>query len=320
MSCGCSYSSASIGGARDYNKKKAGKKIKAREIKLDCNIAQVKVRFRARWLVSIAVLCLFSMLLSLGFWQLARLEWKNNLLAQIEARAELKAVDYLSEKSRFGANDAFTRVRLVGILDFANEQFLLRRHVDGRPGWHVLTPLLLGEGAGVLFVNRGWLSFEQQEMEVGSDKIYQGINERINEEEEVALEGLLHFPGKAPRWLMPDDQPEKKLWYREDLPAMASSLANAVPKYSNGVSKIETRWLVIAAKNSEQSNNDELPEGGQWVKSIRNAHASYAATWFLLSLSLLVVFFVANTELSQEKASGKSKVGKSKVGKSKTRL
>ena len=305
MSCGCSYSSASIGGARDKNKKRAGKKIKAREIKLDCNIAQVKVRFRARWLVSIAVLSLFSMLLSLGFWQLARLEWKNNLLAQIEARAELKAVDYLGEKSRFSANDAFTRVRLVGKFDFANEQFLLRRHVDGRPGWHVLTPMMLGEGAGVLFVNRGWLSFEQQELEVGSDKIKEG--------EEVALEGLLHFPSKAPRWLMPDDQPEKKLWYREDLPAMASSLAKAVPNYSNGVSKIETRWLVIAEKNSEQNDGvpegvpQGVPEGGQWTKSIRNAHASYAATWFLLSLSLLAVFFVANTEFSQEKASGKSK-------------
>ncbi len=276
------------------------------------------MRFRARWLVSIAVLCLFAILLILGFWQLARLEWKNKLLAQLEARAELKAVDYISQKNKFGANDAFTRVRLVGKFDFANQQLLLRRHVDGRPGWHVLTPLILNEQAGVLLVNRGWISFEQQDSAVEFEKTNKG---------EAVVEGLLHMPRRAPRWLMPSDQPEKKLWYREDLQAIAESIASGSANYSSGgaventSTKIETRWVVIADKNpdenlqgeSPQESQQESPQARQWKKSVRNAHASYAATWFLLSLSLLVIFLIANTEISQQKSDSKSKVLKNKT-------
>ncbi len=275
-------------------------------MKIEYSIAKLRLRFRARWFVSLAVLCLFCILLSLGFWQLARLEWKNEILAQIEARAELKAVDYVAQRSNFGEKDAFTRVRLVGKFDFANEQFLLRRHVDGRPGWHVFTPMILTDGAGVVLVNRGWVSFEQRDRETRAEK----INQR-----EAVVEGLLHLPSRAPQWLMPDNQPEKNLWYREDLPAMASSIANGSSEYSNGdaatnneSTRIETRWTIIADENPW----GEFPQGRQWAKSIRNAHASYAATWFLLSLSLLAVFLVANTEILQQKSGSKSKIVKNK--------
>jgi surfeit locus 1 family protein len=52
---------------------------------------------------------------------------------------------------------AFQRLKVTGRFDDAH-QFLLENIVlNARPGYYVITPMLLGDGEPVLLVNRGWL-------------------------------------------------------------------------------------------------------------------------------------------------------------------
>ena len=54
---------------------------------------------------------------------------------------------------------AFRQVSATGRYDAAEETVLYGRPLDGRPGNHVLTPLILDDGSAVI-VDRGWVPFE----------------------------------------------------------------------------------------------------------------------------------------------------------------
>ena len=242
-------------------------------------------RFCARTFIFASVLLFFLLLLSLGFWQVSRLSWKQDLQELRESRSELPAIDYTSGGIAFVSGDAFTRVRVSGRYDFLSEQFLLRRHVDGRPGWHVITPFILS-GGGAVLVNRGWVDFDHRARDSRPESVEEG---------DVFIEGLLRFPKLRGGWLLPEDSAAERSWYREDLAAMARAIVATGFVDGDVDGDVETGWLIVADTNTW----GDFPQGRQWSSSLRNAHASYALTWFLLGLCLLGVFFSANTEIEK---------------------
>jgi surfeit locus 1 family protein len=98
----------------------------------------------------------------LGLWQLDRLAERRARNAVVESRlgeapllldaAVLRdALDEEPEALRF------RRVRMVGRFDYGRELVVIGRMDNGRPGIHVVTPLVVNDGAAVL-VERGWLA------------------------------------------------------------------------------------------------------------------------------------------------------------------
>lgn len=96
---------------------------------------------------------------ALGIWQLQRAEEKAVFLERIEQAREaspreigsVTEVDRLAEDSR---EPVYVRARLAGRY-LHERQFLLDNQIaEGRAGFEVLTPLVI-EG-GVVIVNRGW--------------------------------------------------------------------------------------------------------------------------------------------------------------------
>jgi surfeit locus 1 family protein len=120
--------------------------------------------FRPAWLLShFAVLLLVVTLISLGLWQLRRLDEKQTLNATIESRAEESAVDVtglIAATAEFGEGDdiEFRAVTATGVYQPDDEVLIHNRTLDGAPGRWVLTPLLLEDGTAVV-VNRGWIPF-----------------------------------------------------------------------------------------------------------------------------------------------------------------
>jgi surfeit locus 1 family protein len=94
----------------------------------------------------------------LGFWQLDRRAERRALNATLDARLALPPLAFDSGTTLLGMvpdSLRFRRARAAGRLDFSGQVIEIARSFQGAPGVHVLTPLRLADGVGVL-VDRGW--------------------------------------------------------------------------------------------------------------------------------------------------------------------
>ena len=114
-----------------------------------------------RWsrpVILLAALLMMGVTGRAGFWQLDRARQKLALQAQIEQQALAPVLDS-AELARSPAELAAQmqrRVRLRGSWLAEHTVFLDNRQMRDRPGFYVITPLLLAGGDAVL-VQRGWV-------------------------------------------------------------------------------------------------------------------------------------------------------------------
>jgi surfeit locus 1 family protein len=97
----------------------------------------------------------------LGLWQLDRLEERRATNTSIErglAEPPADLATLLAETDDPGSL-AYRRVTVTGTYDAGSELVLYGRALDGSPGDHVLTPLVMADRASVL-VDRGWIPYE----------------------------------------------------------------------------------------------------------------------------------------------------------------
>jgi surfeit locus 1 family protein len=94
----------------------------------------------------------------LGLWQLDRAAQKTALHEAMHSRAALPALQpgQLARTPAQLDEQVHRRVRLEGRWLSERSIYLDNRQMFGRPGFYVVTPLLLAEGDAVL-VQRGWL-------------------------------------------------------------------------------------------------------------------------------------------------------------------
>lgn len=99
-----------------------------------------------------------ALFVRLGVWQLDRREARRARNALLEARLAEPPLLMTTGASLVRAEPdslRFRRVRAMGRFDFAHQAVEPGRSFQGAPGAHVLTPLILDDGVGVL-VDRGW--------------------------------------------------------------------------------------------------------------------------------------------------------------------
>jgi surfeit locus 1 family protein len=110
------------------------------------------------WLVTLATLLGMAVTAALGRWQLGRAAEKQTLHAAIESRAREPALDARSASAlEAQAAQLHRRVEARGQWVSAHTVFLDNRQMNGRPGFFVVTPLLIEQGGGVILVQRGWV-------------------------------------------------------------------------------------------------------------------------------------------------------------------
>ena len=98
---------------------------------------------------TVGALFMFAFLAALGTWQMQRLHWKNALLAQIESNREAKpvAVERILQDNPRLETLEYRRVWAKGRYRHELEMYFYAIN-EGRPGWHVYTPLEIAGGAG----------------------------------------------------------------------------------------------------------------------------------------------------------------------------
>lgn len=118
-------------------------------------LAGVSPLLRPRWILAhVVVLAVAWSFVSLGLWQLRRLEEQDAANARIAARLAEPVGDASTAFDTVAGDHR--RARIVGTYDVANETILSSRSYRGISGHHVLTPLRTPDGRAIL-VDRGWV-------------------------------------------------------------------------------------------------------------------------------------------------------------------
>ena len=230
--------------------------------------------FTPRWLLTtLLVLLAAAVMVRLGIWQIDRLEQRRARNAQYERVMALPALDLNQPLSPVDLSAAVYRDAVAtGQYDFAAEVILRNQVWDDRPGYHLLTPLLIeGTGQAVL-VDRGWIPLADGSPE--SRAAY-------------AETGLVSVRGR----LMPQ-QRETKIGGAVD------------PALADGQSRLDAWNWINLERISQQVTQPLLPlyllaapdpagpTGTQRslteVDLDEGPHMGYAAQWFIFALILIV--------------------------------
>jgi len=213
-----------------------------------------------------------AFLVGLGVWQLQRLEWKNGIIAQIEARTKAPPISLAKAvaRARVGEDVSYLRVQVEGRFDNAKERYFYTI-LDGKIGWHVIAPLTTPEGEMVL-VDRGFVP----------DKLKDPATRPQGElEGPVTITGLARQPEAQGRFI-PDNEPGHNRWFWRDLGGLSASMFGASPP--------PIAPFLLEAEASDIPGG--WPLAGQTRLDIPNDHLQYAITWFALAFCLLVIYVV----------------------------
>lgn len=220
--------------------------------------------------LTVCALAAFALLVALGTWQVQRLHWKEDLIAERGAALAAPPID-VPATAEAARNLEFHRVRASGV--FLHERELTVHGIErqrGTAGYLVVTPLRLENGRVVL-VERGWVPIDQRDPAARPDG---------NPKGPVTVEALVRLapPGK-PGWFIPENDAARHEWFYIDLAAMAGAagIPEALPFYLEA---------------GPAPNPGGLPVGGQAATDLPNDHLQYALTWYALAAALAVIYLI----------------------------
>ena len=206
-----------------------------------------------KFLFSVFVYFIILTLLSLGFWQIYRLNWKLELIEQIENSLKTDPVELSNIEKK-----NYLRIKTSGDIDFDKQIYLYNLNDAGKPGFEVINPIKIGDEN--YLVNRGWIPFEKKDLP------------EINLVDQNQIVGTLMLQTR-PSTFKPENDIEKNYWFtlnREDILKFTGRNFSEYVIYLNGDYKIP-KPRVITAK-------------------ISNNHKKYAITWFSMAISILLIY------------------------------
>ena len=200
------------------------------------------------------------LLLSLGTWQVYRLQWKENILAQIAA-SEHGPVRLLGTDPPL-----YARVTATGHFRFdlaARYGIDVRDTLKGPMVGHFQIVPLEREDAPTLLVNRGWVP-ETPGVPVDNP---------------VGLVTVIGFvrPATPAGWFSPADDTRTRQFYSLDPAVISKTLgvAQALP------------FSLTALGPAKES---QFPVPASTLPQPPNNHLTYAITWYSLAIVLVVMF------------------------------
>lgn len=185
-------------------------------------------------------------LISLGVWQVQRLGWKQDVLAEIEARIAADPVPV--PETPDPGTDRYLPVQASGQLGETEVHVLVSRKQIGA-GYRIVTAL--ETGGRRLLLDRGFVPDEDRDAP--------------RPPHEVEVVGNLHWPDDRTS-ATPANDAAGNIWFARDIPAMAAELG--------------TEPVLIIARSDTGDGVEPLPVG---TEGIPNDHLNYAITWFSLA-------------------------------------
>ncbi|MES2214866.1 MAG: SURF1 family protein [Pseudomonadota bacterium] len=230
-------------------------------------------RFGFEFWPTITTIFMVTVLLSLGFWQLHRLEYKNAILEDIQTK--LDAAPSAFPPALGNLRDMqYKKYTLYGDFLYENNMFFYGGNPNNpsQHGYFVLTPFITNDGTRIL-VDRGWIF----PTDIGS------FLSKIPKYEPVQITAVLMIPS-APNDLTPKNDRNRNIWFSIDLESMSEFSGQKLAK--------GFYMSLVNGKNKEKEELLIKPSTKDFYVHIKNDHLLYAITWFSLAIALLGIFFV----------------------------
>ena len=208
---------------------------------------------RHKLLFSIFVFIFISTFVALGSWQLIRLNWKLELISQIENSLKNDPVDLSNHSLK-----NYLRIKTSGNLEFDKQIYLYNLNETGNPGFDVVTPIIIDKKNYLL--NRGWIPFNKKN------------TQEINVLDSNNIIGILKKQLKANRF-KPENDIQNNYWFtlnRKDI--------------FQYMGKNFSPFVIYL------DSNLDLPKVKTITAKISNNHKKYAITWFSLAFSILIFY------------------------------
>jgi len=223
---------------------------------------------------TLATLALLPLMIGLGMWQLDRAGQKQRLQAEYDRRQLEPAMQLLSVLEPPEAL-RFRRVAARGRYEPEHQILIDNRVHQGQAGYHVLTPLRLGDGSVRVLVNRGWVP-------LGQDRAVLPVFETPRESVEVTGLAVVpqtrgfHLGGAKP----PGDgwQP---VWQYLDLDVFRNSVAFPLQP-------------VVILLDPDSASGGFVRHWARLDAGIAT-HQGYAFQWFMLAVTLAGIYILLNT-------------------------
>jgi len=197
----------------------------------------------------------------LGVWQLYRLNWKNDLIDNIN--------NSNNAPKNFDNNEQYEELITVSLsndFDFIeNLIFLESKTQQGRVGYHAVLPLTYNDNFFSV-INLGWVSDKDPE------KIKNILEEIKNQDSFYAY--TRHLVDKR-QFFVPENQLDDNVWF--------SILKSDLERHYK--SNFNSRYYFVLFDPRIKPDINPLA-------FLRNNHLNYSITWFLLSLSSVIMLLI----------------------------
>jgi len=218
-----------------------------------------------RWIVAhVVVVAIAALFVSLGFWQLRRLDERRAFNALVEQRLAAPQEPLARVLGQPPDDLAYRRVSVTGSYLPSEEVLLSPRSRNGMPGHDVLTPLVTDTGTAVL-VDRGWVPFELSTPPVAGAAPPAG---------QVTVTGFL-LPGRPTTRFGPVNADRLEFVGEADVARLAHQVSEP----------LAPAYLVLAEQTPAQP---DLPRPSLPPVLDEGSHLAYAGQWFLFALVGLV--------------------------------
>ena len=187
------------------------------------------------------------LLMSLGLWQIQRLNWKENILQDIESEISGTPKPLPQELER--TENRYMPVVVNGSF-LPSELHVLVSIKRVGAGYRIIAPFRTSDGRRIM-VDRGFVPVTDKDAErqIGTAQIT----------------GHLHWPDEIDRFT-PDTDYANNIWFARDVDTMAGEL--------------KTLPILLIAGSSTDKGITSLPVN---IDNIPNNHLEYAMTWFSLA-------------------------------------
>lgn len=189
-----------------------------------------------------------AILIGLGVWQVNRLTWKRDVLAEIDRRIAADPVALPADPDPEA--DKYLPVQVSGRIGKKELHVLVSVKRVG-PGYRIIAPFITDTGRRIL-LDRGFVPSEEKDTPRSHC--------------EMTVTGNLHWPQEIDSYT-PETEFDTNIWYARDVPAMAAALG-AEP-------------VLLVARDAAGPDVTPLPVD---TRGIPNDHLQYAITWFSLAL------------------------------------
>ena len=216
---------------------------------------------------SIIVVFSFCVLVTLGTWQMLRLEEKKSYIKNV-----FLSLSNPTFENQLNQNlPVYSKIQISGEIELDKYMWLYRRHplAKYKDGAYLMVPIIDNKGDNFLAI-LGWVEKKNHERMI----------EEIKHKKHITLTGLL-LNSEENSILLPRNDYKNKICFTVDVKEIAGEM---------GMNLAQMFLAALDLKN--EFSVPILQISSEMMIKVKNDHLEYAATWYGLALSLLLIYYI----------------------------